>query len=62
VNVDGSLPTREYVGMIWIGENPGVRFRILARSLEEARSTVIEEHGEGHVISIWNEGDASSPR
>ncbi len=58
---NGSL-MREYVGVIWIEDKPGLRLHILAGSLEEARSRVIEEYGEGHVISIWNEEDASSAR
>lgn len=62
VNSDKNPPMREYVGLIWIHDKPGLRLRILARSLDEARSRVIEEYGEGHVISIWNEEDASSSR
>jgi hypothetical protein len=62
VNSDESPPMREYVGLIWIDDKPGLRLRILARSVDEARSRVIEEYGEGHVMSIWNEEDAASPR
>lgn len=62
VNIDKDPPPREYIGMIWIEDKPGVRLRILASSLDEAESRVIEEYGEGHVISIWNEEDASRPR
>ncbi|MET7467266.1 hypothetical protein ACFYON_04880 [Micromonospora sp. NPDC005686] len=40
----------------------GIRLRILATSLDEARSRVIGQYGEGHVISIWNEEDASCAR
>ncbi|WP_179266235.1 hypothetical protein [Asanoa hainanensis] len=57
-----SMPTREYVGFIWIEDQPGVRLRIVAESLDEARSRVVEEYGDGHLISIWNEEDASSTR
>jgi hypothetical protein len=53
---------REYVGLIWIEDKPGIRLRISASSLDEASSRVIEMYGEGHVISIWNEADASSAR
>ncbi len=56
------LPLKEFVGLIWIGENPGLRLRVVARSLEEARAQVIAEHGESHVISLWNEDDALRPR
>ena len=53
---------REYVGVIWIADQPGVRLRLAAESLEDARARVIAAHGEGHVISLWNEDDAQSPR
>ncbi|MFD6663685.1 hypothetical protein ACFWDK_15130 [Micromonospora chalcea] len=53
---------REYVGFIWIGNDPGIRLRVLAASLDEATLRVVEEYGEGHVISIWNEEDAARPR
>ncbi|MEU1685776.1 hypothetical protein [Micromonospora sp. NPDC005707] len=62
MSVDPSPPVREYIGLIWIEDKPGIRLRILATSSDEARSRVTEEHGEGHVMSIWNEEDASSPR
>lgn len=57
-----SRPLREYVGTIWIADQPGVRLRVAAESLEDARARVIAEYGEGHVISLWNEDDAASPR
>lgn len=62
VNADKTPPLREYVGFIWIEDKPGVRLRILARSLDEARTGVVEEYGDGHVISIWSEEDASKAR
>ncbi|MER6591703.1 hypothetical protein ABT214_07605 [Micromonospora purpureochromogenes] len=62
MNADKSPPMREYAGLIWIEDKPGIRLRILARSLDEARTGVIEEYGDGHVISIWSEEDASSAR
>jgi hypothetical protein len=62
MNGDNGPPKREYVGLIWIDDQPGIRLRILANSLDEATSRVIEEYGQGHVISIWNEEDASRPR
>ena len=57
-----SPPVREYVGVIWIADQSGVRLRVDARSLEDARALVIAEYGEGHVISLRNEDDAASPR
>ncbi|SCF48217.1 hypothetical protein GA0070563_11855 [Micromonospora carbonacea] len=53
---------REYVGFVWIADHPGIRLRLLASSPEDARARVVEEHGEGHVISLWNEEDAAKPR
>jgi hypothetical protein len=62
VSVGEDLPLREYIGFIWIDDKPGIRLRILAASGMEAESRVIEEYGEGHVFSIWNEEDAARPR
>lgn len=53
---------REYTGVIWIGDDPGTRLRILAESLADAQRQVEEKYGEGHVVSLWNEDDASAPR
>ncbi|WP_433131202.1 hypothetical protein ACQPWW_09720 [Micromonospora sp. CA-240977] len=61
-DADKSLPMREYAGLIWIEDKPGIRLRILARSLDEAETSVIEKYGDGHVVSIWSEEDASSAR
>lgn len=61
-NDQATPPMREYVGMIWIADQPGIRLRISATSLDEARELVVAEYGEGHVISLWNEDDASKPR
>lgn len=62
MNDEQSPPAREYVGVIWIADQPGVRLRVVAASLEDARALVIGQYGEGHVISLWNEDDAASPR
>lgn len=53
---------RDYRGIIWIADQPGVRLQVAARSLDEARARVIADYGEGHVISLWNEDDAARPR
>lgn len=55
-------PLKEYIGYIWIGDEPGIRLSIWARDPDEAAALVETEHGEGHVMSIWNEDDASSQR
>lgn len=70
---DESPPLREYVGHIWIDaksspprswppEAPPIPLRLLATSSRDARFRVVEEYGEGHVISVWNEEDAARPR
>lgn len=53
---------KEYVGYIWIGDESGVRLSVMARSSREARAAVEAEFGKGHVISLWNEDEASAPR
>jgi hypothetical protein len=58
----GGEPAKEYVGMIWIADQPGQRVRVLARSLAEAKKEVERIYGEGHVISIYNEDDADRRR
>jgi hypothetical protein len=62
VTDDKSQPLREYVGFMWTFDEPGIRLRVQARSLREAKAAVIAEYGEGHVISLWNEEDAAKPR
>jgi len=62
MNEESTPLMKEYVGYIWIGDQPGIRLEILATSSEEARALVISEYGEGHVISLWNEEDANRPR
>ncbi len=57
---DGSL--REYIGLIWIGDEPGVRLIVWARSAPEAEALVRAEYGEGHPMTLWNEEDAAKPR
>jgi hypothetical protein len=59
---DAGPPLREYVGFIWIADQPGIRLRLLATSPYDARDRVIAEYGEGHVISLWNEEDANTER
>lgn len=57
-----SSPRKEYVGYIWIDDEPGIRLSVMARDAEEAQRLVITEHGDGHPFSIWNEDDAERPR
>jgi hypothetical protein len=53
---------RPFVGYIWIGDEPGRRLEILARSPDEAHQKVVDEYGEGHVITLRNEDDARKRR
>lgn len=58
------MPDKEYKGILWIDDNPGLRFTVMAPSSPEARKIAIKRYGdgEGHVYSIWNEKDAATPR
>jgi hypothetical protein len=62
MHLDDERPLKEYVGFIWIGEEPGIRLNVWAVDSEDAWTKVVADYGEGHVISIWNEADASKPR
>lgn len=53
---------KEYVGLIWINDEPGKRISVWARSAEEAVRMVEEEYGAGHPFSIRNVDDAEKPR
>ena len=55
-------PLKEYVGYIWIGDAPGKRISMWARSADEAGRMVRAEYGEGHPYSIRNEQDSRKPR
>ncbi|MFI8526526.1 hypothetical protein ACIGB8_18865 [Promicromonospora sukumoe] len=58
---DEEARNKEYVGILWIGDAPGIRLCVFAASALEARALVIEEYGEGHVITLRNEDDAKRP-
>lgn len=53
---------KTYIGFIWVDDQPGTRLSVRAKGLEDARAAVVAKYGEGHVISLWNEDDASKPR
>ncbi len=62
MSTDTQGPLREYVGIIWIAENPGERFTILAPSLDAAETEMIRIYGPGHAYTLYNEDDAKKPR
>jgi hypothetical protein len=53
---------REYVGVIWIDDEPGERFSFLARSGEEAEEQLKSKYGEGHQYTLYNEEDRDRKR
>jgi hypothetical protein len=53
---------REYVGVIWIGDEPGQRFSIFARSGAEAEEELKRTYGEGHQFTLYNEEEANRRR
>ena len=57
-----SREMKKYVGYVWIGEKPGKRISLWARSADEAMRLVEKEYGEGHPFSIHNVDDAEKPR
>ena len=57
-----SSVTKEFIGLIWIGDEPGKRLSIMASSPEEAMAAVERKYGTGHVVSLWNEDDAAKER
>lgn len=56
------FPMQEYVGMTWIGDEPGIRLQLLAVSLDDARAKVVAQYGTDHTISLWNVEDAAKQR
>jgi hypothetical protein len=53
---------KEYVGVIWLGDEPGRRISVWAVSASAAVEKVEDEFGEGHVYTIRNLKDAHTPR
>lgn len=53
---------KEYVGYVWVDDEPGIRLSVWAESATEAGELIDAEFGEGSVHSVWNEEDASRPR
>lgn len=57
-----STEVKEYVGYIWINDEPGKRISVWARSADEAMRKVEDEFGDGHPYSIRNADDAQMER
>lgn len=53
---------KEYVGYVWIGDDPGIRVSIWATDAADAGRRLRAEHGSGHQYSIRNLEDAQRPR
>lgn len=53
---------KKYVGIIWIGEEPGLRVIIWAKSSTEAGQKLREEYGDGHPYTLTNEESAERLR
>jgi hypothetical protein len=62
MNEHQNPPMKTYVGYIWIDDQPGIRLSVDAHSPDEAKAAVEAEYGLGHVVTLWNEDDASKPR
>ena len=54
-----SEPTdlKEYLGIVWIDDKPGLRFTLLAKDANEAGALAEAKYGK-HPMSVWNEEDA----
>lgn len=55
-------PTKEWLGLVWVGDAPAVRIRVWATGSNEAMRVVREHFGDGPVVSLWNEDDAQRLR
>lgn len=55
---------RWYKAIVWKPEegSPGERTTVLAHCLEDARHQLVEQFGEGSVMSLSNEADANCAR
>jgi len=55
-------PTREWLGLVWVGDAPAVRIRVWATDSDGAMRLVREHFGDEPVVSLWNEHDAHRQR
>ena len=55
---------REYRAIIWSQDRsvPGQRVTVMATDLDDARSRLEREHGQGTVFDLHNPEDAEKPR
>jgi hypothetical protein len=51
-----------YKAIVWVGNGPGERVEVVARTIEEASVQLRDKFGEDAVVSLWNEADANAPR
>jgi len=56
-NDQAQKPLKEYLGIVWIDDKPGLRFTLLAKDANEAGALAEAKYGK-HPMSVWNEEDA----
>ncbi|MFF5232804.1 hypothetical protein [Dactylosporangium sp. NPDC000521] len=54
--------TREYIGWIDLGDGNRIPLSVFAGDVDEAYERVVEQYGDGHELSIWNEEEANTWR
>jgi hypothetical protein len=59
---EGAQPLKEYVGIVWVGDEPGKRVSVLASSPTEAAEKLKQQYGAQVHYSVYNEDDANRRR
>jgi hypothetical protein len=60
--VRAGVPLKEYVGMVWVGDEPGKRVRVVAATSTEAGEMLRQQYGQTIRYSLHNEDDANRLR
>jgi hypothetical protein len=60
--VRAGIQVKEYVGMVWVGEEAGKRVRLLAATSAEAGEMLRQQYGQAIHCSLHNEDDANRLR
>jgi len=53
---------REFTGIIWVDDQPGVRFSLVAVSWQAARDLICDRWGTDHFYVLRDEEGARRPR